>query len=67
MAASSIVVVAVACGSGTLAVGDMSEEGMAPTEMAEAARVPRVGTVVGERSGASAKVAWGRCSEPNTS
>ena len=49
MAASSIVVVAVACGSGTLAVGDMSEEGMAPTEMAEAARDPRVGTVVGER------------------
>ncbi len=49
MAAPSIVYVAAACGSGTLAVGNMSDRGMAPTEMAEAARDPRVGTVVGER------------------
>ncbi len=49
MAAPSIVYVAVACDSGTLAVGNMSDRGIAPTEMAEAARDPRVGTVVGER------------------
>jgi serine/threonine-protein kinase len=49
LAAPSIVDVAAARGNGTLAVGNMSEQGMAPTEMAEAARDPRVGTVVGER------------------
>ena len=49
MAAPSIVDVAAARGNGTLAVGNMSDRGMAPTEMAEAARDPRVGTVVGER------------------
>ena len=49
MALSSIADVAAACGSGTLAVGNMSDRGMAPTEMAEAPRDPRVGTVVGER------------------
>ena len=59
MALPSIADVAAARGSGTLAVGNMNDRGMAPTEMAEAATDPHVGTVVGERYRVLARIGEG--------